>query len=142
MPGSADADPERSELLRRGRPARLAWLSLGLLLVAIGFVGIFVPLLPTVDFLILALACFARSSPRLELWLLRHPRFGPALTAWQRHGAIPRHAKWAACLSMTVGYALFCWGARPPLWLALTIAAVLAACALWILRRPTGAPVR
>ena len=45
-------------------------------------------------------ACFARSSPRLEAWLLNHPRFGPALCAWREERAIPRRAKIAACIGI------------------------------------------
>lgn len=135
------AEATRVALLRRGRGARFAWLCLGLVLVAIGFIGIFVPLLPTTDFLILALPCFARSSPRLEASLLGHPRFGPALQAWQQHGAVPRHAKIASCAGMAIGFAAFCWGVRPSVPVVLAIAAVLAACAAWILRRPSRAPV-
>jgi uncharacterized membrane protein YbaN (DUF454 family) len=134
----SEADPGApAALLRRGRGARMAWLCLGLVLAAVGFVGLFVPLLPTTDFLILALPCFARSSPRLELWLLRHPRFGPPLVAWREHGAVPRHAKIASCIGMALGFTLFCWAVRPQLLVALAIAAVLAGCAAWILRRPS-----
>jgi uncharacterized membrane protein YbaN (DUF454 family) len=133
-----EADPaEQITLLRRGRSARVAWLCLGLVLVAIGFVGVFVPLLPTTDFLILALPCFARSSPRLELWLLRHPRFGPALVAWRERGAVPHHAKIASCTGMAIGFGLFCWAVRPQLPVALAIAVLLAGCVFWILRRPS-----
>ena len=128
-------NPDAAALLRRGRPARVAWLCLGLVLVAIGFVGMVVPLLPTVDFLILALPCFARSSPRLELWLLRHPRFGPPLVAWRERGAVPRGAKIASCTGMALGFALFCWAVRPGLPAAVLVAAVLIGCATWILRR-------
>ncbi len=115
----------------------MAWLSLGLVLVGIGFVGIFVPLLPTTDFLILALPCFARSSPRLEKWLLDHPRFGPSLKAWREQGAIPRHAKVAACLGISVGYALFWLAVRPRAPIAIIVAIVLIGSALWIISRPT-----
>ncbi|GAA0455847.1 MULTISPECIES: YbaN family protein [Sphingomonas] len=131
------APASEAVLLRRGRSARLAWLCLGLLLVAIGFVGMFVPLLPTTDFLILALPCFARSSPRLERWLLRHPRFGPALLAWRERGAIPRHAKLASCFGMAVGFGLFCWAVQPSWIVALIVAGALVACATWVLRRPS-----
>lgn len=126
-------------LLKQGRLARLLWLSLGLLLVGIGFVGLFLPLLPTVDFLILALPCFARSSPRLEAWLLDHPRFGPALRAWRKDRAIPRHAKMLACAGMALGLGLFWHIARPRLAIMLPVAALLAAAAGWIIARPTAA---
>src|SRR3546814_11599305 len=54
------------------------WASLGL-----GAIGAFLPLLPTVPFVILAAFCFARSSPRLEKWLLTHPHFGHHIVAWR-----------------------------------------------------------
>lgn len=112
------------------------WLALGLLLVAIGFVGLFVPLLPSTDFLILALPCFARSSPRLESWLLNHPRFGAVLRNWQSARAIPRYAKFAACMGMAAGFSLFLSLVHPPVWLAMPIAAILSGCAIWVIRRP------
>lgn len=115
----------------------MAWLCAGLALVAIGFVGLFVPLLPTTDFLLLALPCFARSSPRLERWLLDHPRFGPPLRAWKAHRAVPRHAKIAACIGMSLGYGLFCWLARPRLAVAAAVGLAMLSCAIWVLRRPT-----
>jgi len=130
--------PNSRDPVAAGRARRVFWLGLGLLLVAIGFVGLFVPLLPTTDFLILALPCFARSSPRLEAWLLGHPRFGPALQAWRSARAIPRHAKLAACIGMAAGFLLFCWLVHPRAWVAAMIAGLLAACAGWIVRRPSA----
>lgn len=138
MPALAKWGAEQTpdDLLRRGRVARLFWLGLGLLLVGVGFVGIFVPLLPTTDFLLLALPCFARSSPRLEAWLLNHPRFGPDLRAWREKRAVPRHAKVMACLGMSVGYAVFWLHVRPGWAVSLAIGAFLLFWAMWIARRP------
>lgn len=121
---------------RRGRVARGAWLTLGLVMVGIAFVGIFVPLLPTTDFLLLAVACFARSSPRLEAWLLNHPRFGPGIRAWRTQRAIAGRAKWAAYAGMLLGYGLLWFVARPAWWVRILVGLVLAACAAWIFRRP------
>lgn len=123
--------------LRRGRAARSLWLLLGFLCVGIGFVGAFVPLLPTTIFMILGAGCFARSSPRLEAWLLGHPRFGPALVAWRTEGAIPRAGKRAACIGIAIGYGLFWIGAKPDLGPALLVTTMLATCAVWIVTRPT-----
>ncbi|MFK4872793.1 YbaN family protein [Novosphingobium sp. ZW T3_23] len=134
MPNSAD--PSIGDALRRGRVARAAWMTLGLVLVGIGIVGIVVPLLPTVDFMLLALPCFARSSPRLEAWLLGHPRFGPPLRAWRHERAVPRHVKFMAIGGMAFGYGLFVFHVQPGLPLALPVAAVLLFWAVWIARRP------
>jgi len=72
------------------------YLVLGLTFVGLGVVGAFLPVLPTTPFMILAAACFARSSTRLENWLLGHSRFGPLLRDWRARGAIPRPAKFAS----------------------------------------------
>jgi len=109
---------------------------LGVTLMAVGFVGIFVPLLPTMDFLLLALPCFARSSPRLETWLLNHPRFGPGLRAWRAQRAVPRRAKIAACVGMTVGFGLFWFHVRPSPLLSVAVVAFMLFWAIWIVRRP------
>ncbi|GAB7554281.1 hypothetical protein NRB_37920 [Novosphingobium sp. 11B] len=130
------AEATHHELLRRGRAARAGWLVLALMLVALGFIGIFVPLLPTTDFLLLALPCFARSSPQLEAWLLNHPRFGPGLRAWRKERAVPRRAKIAACAGMAAGFGLFWFHVRPGPPLSGAILAFLLFWASWIVRRP------
>src|SRR5512134_2189700 len=68
----------------------------GLACVALAAVGLFLPLLPTTPFLLLAGACFARSSRRLHGWLLAHGVFGPILADWEAHGAIRLRVKVAA----------------------------------------------
>ena len=118
--------------------ARYGWLALGCLFVALGVIGALLPLMPTTIFLILAAGCFARSSPRLESWLLDHPRFGPTLRAWRRDRAIPRKAKWLACTGIATGYTIFLATAHPHWPLGLFVAATMAACALFIVSRPTA----
>jgi uncharacterized membrane protein YbaN (DUF454 family) len=72
---------------------RYAYLVVGIAAVLLGAVGAFLPLLPTVPFLILAAFCFARSNPVWERRLLEHPRFGPHISAWRKRGAISLRAK-------------------------------------------------
>ena len=72
---------------------RLVYIAIGCTAVVLGVAGIFLPLLPTTPFLLLAAWAFARSSPRLEAWLVRHPRLGPPISAWRERGAIPARAK-------------------------------------------------
>lgn len=115
---------------------RIFYLIAGLVLVALGIIGAFLPLMPTTIFLILAAWCFARSSPRLEGWLLNHKQFGPTLRAWRESGAISRRAKFMACTGMTLGFAIFWIGAQPGLWLWLLVASIMLACAWFVVSRP------
>ncbi|MER0237952.1 YbaN family protein [Fulvimarina sp. MAC8] len=82
--------------------ARLFWLSVGGSSLVLGAIGAVLPLLPTTPFLILGAFAFSKSSPRLEAWLLDHPRFGPAIHNWRTERAIARKAKWLATLVMVV----------------------------------------
>ncbi len=81
---------------------KLLWLTLGLLSFALGLIGVPLPLLPTVPFMLLAAFCFARSSERLHSWLLSHSYFGPAILDWQRNGAINRRVKWISTASLVL----------------------------------------
>ena len=76
------------------------WLAGGGLFLGLGLLGVVLPVLPTTPFLLLAAACFARSSPRLHRWLLDHPVFGPPIRNWEENGAISRRAKRLAVGSM------------------------------------------
>jgi uncharacterized membrane protein YbaN (DUF454 family) len=115
---------------------------LGCIMLALGLIGAVTPLLPTTIFLILAAWCFSRSSPRLEVRLLDHPRFGPTLRGWRANGAISRPAKAMACTGMTVGFVVFWFSAHPELLLAACVAALLLASALYVVSRPTLAGQR
>lgn len=117
---------------------RAIYLFLGLGFTALGVVGAFLPLMPTTVFLIMAAACFARSSPRLEAWILDHKTFGPLVRGWRENGAIPRKAKIMACVGMAGGFVVFFVGAHPGPWLALAVAVCLGACAAFVVSRPSA----
>ncbi len=115
---------------------RILYLCLGWLMVATGIVGAFLPILPTTPFLLIALWCFSKSSPKLEAWLLSHPRFGPSLRNWREKGAIPRKAKIAAVSLMTMSYAIFWFATEPTPLRASIVAAVMLGAALFVTTRP------
>jgi uncharacterized membrane protein YbaN (DUF454 family) len=84
------------------------WLLVGVGVVSVGLgtLGIFVPLLPTTPFLLLAAACFVRSSDRLHHWLMNHRVYGPVIRGYREHRALPASSKvtilvftWTAILS-------------------------------------------
>tara|TARA_Y100000814_G_C12133981_1_gene335073 strand:- start:47 stop:466 length:420 start_codon:yes stop_codon:yes gene_type:complete len=82
--------------------AKLMWVSLGSLFVGLGAIGVIVPGLPTTPFLILAAACYIRSSQRLYDWLISNKRFGPYLKDYREGKGIPRKAKRLAVVMIVV----------------------------------------
>jgi uncharacterized membrane protein YbaN (DUF454 family) len=72
----------------------------GLLFVGLAILGVVLPILPTTPFLLVAAACFAKSSPRMQKKLLANKTFGPLIHEWQQHRCIPRKAKRVALLTM------------------------------------------
>lgn len=117
------------------RLARLLWRVLALVFIALGLVGVFLPVVPTVPFLIAAAWAGGRGWPALEAWLLGHPRFGPHIHHWRRAGAVPRRAKWAAILMMSVSATLVLLVEIPVAVKAVVLLA-MAATGLWLWKRP------
>ena len=103
--------------------------------VALGFLGAFLPVLPTVPFLLVAAWAGGKGWPQLEAWLLAHPRHGPALQRWRDHRAVPRRAKWAASATMVVSVA-FIATSSAPLAVKLGVPALMLAVATWLWTRP------
>lgn len=82
--------------------AQVKWLYMvaGFLLVGLAAVGLFLPLLPTTPLLLLAAACFVRSSEKCHRWLMEHKVFGSIIRSWQEKHCIPRKAKVFAVASI------------------------------------------
>ena len=105
-----DSDKDTHTVVETKNPiAKILWIILGSLFVAIGAIGAVVPGLPTTIFLILAAACYIRSSQKLYDWLINNKTFGPYLKDYREGKGMPRNAKILA-VSMIVlftGYAVF-----------------------------------
>ena len=113
----------------------LIWRTLAMLCLLLGLVGVFVPGLPTVPFMLLAAWAGSKGWPALETWLLNHPRHGPPIRRWRDHRAVPRRAKWLASASMVVSVLLIALSTAP---VALKVgsALLLASVAWWLWLRP------
>lgn len=117
---------------------RMLFLLLGAVSLGLAAAGVFLPLVPTVPLLLLAAFCFARSSPRLERWMIEHEQFGPHILAWRRSRAVSlkgKRAAWTAFgLSAATGLILL-----PFPWVLLPVAAALAG-SFWIASLATAPP--
>ena len=108
-------NPDESIVMRHAVP-RALYFSLAWLFIVIGVIGIFLPLLPTTPFLLLAAWCFSKSSERFHSWLLDHPTLGPPVRDWQSHGVIRRQAKIAATVAMTLAIMFPMVLVKVPMW--------------------------
>lgn len=99
-----------SDIQQQRHPAlRMILLVIGWLSVALGVIGIFVPVLPTTPFLLLAAACFVRSSRRFYLWLVEHPRLGPWIRDYLEGQGIPLKGKVYALALMWTSITISCF---------------------------------
>lgn len=112
----------------------LAVASLGL-----GVLGLFLPLLPTVPFLLVATWAASRSSPRLQQALLNHPHIGPPIKDWHHGGVIRRRAKVMATLTMAGSAVVMLVLVANP-WVCATAIGCMAAMLVWIWCRPEQLP--
>ena len=116
--------------------ARFIWLLVGVAALAIGAVGVLLPLLPTTPFLLVAAFAFARSSERMNSWLREHEVFGPLINNWHRDGSIDHNAKRMAIIVIATT-PVVTWLLGVPSWVVAFQIVVLSAAAIFILTRPS-----
>ncbi len=128
-------DPGGLPIRRRGWRQRLLMLC-GLLCVMLGLLGAVLPLLPTTPFLLVAAACFERSSPRLQRWLFSNRLFGDALRRYRNGEGMPRRSKIVLLVMLwgAVGFSLWRLASEPLWWLLLLL--ICGAVTVHILRIP------
>lgn len=116
---------------------RGAYLAAGFVSLGLALLGVVLPVLPTTPFLLLAAACFARSSPRFHRWLLDHPSFGPLVREWQEHRSIPYRTKLFAIGLMMSSIAVSLIFFVRPAWLQAVLGALGVMLAVWLYRIPS-----
>lgn len=114
---------------------RIILLIIGWLAIALGTLGVILPLLPTTPFILLAAWCFARSSPRFHHWLLYRSWFGSYLRHWQQHRALPPKAKGRAILFIVITFAVSLWLVKL-FWLRIMLVCLLCVLVIFMLRLP------
>lgn len=120
--------------MRRG-----IWYIVGMIALGLGVIGIVLPVVPTVPFLLVAVWAFARSSPALRARILAHPVYGPPIQAWEEHGVIGRFAKFCALTAMVFGVCLSIW-LKLPLWVVYSQATICTLVGTYVITRPSRQP--
>jgi uncharacterized protein len=113
----------------------LLWRTLAVLCIALGVIGVVLPVMPTVPFLLVAAWAGSKGWPALEAWLLAHPAFGPQIRQWREHRAVSRRVKIVAC-TMMAGSATMLWFMPLPDLMRWVLYASFALIGLWLCLRP------
>ena len=119
---------------------RLIYLFIGWVFTALGFVGAFLPLLPTTPFLLIAVWAFSKSSPKLRRWLFTHPKFGSHIRNWFRHGAIDSKAKAVSLTFMGISIVISLFISEN-IYVPITLSLFLSVTAIFIITRPNPSAV-
>lgn len=131
--------PTAAQARPLSRPVRWFFLALAVTSLALGVVGAFLPILPTVPFVLLAAWAATKGSPRLAHWMETHPKMGPMIMDWRNGGVVGRKAKWLATFTMSCGAAIMAGTVRP-WWLPAIAIAIMLTVGVWLWQRPERPP--
>lgn len=107
---------------------------------ALAFIGIFVPILPTVPFILLAACCYSRGSQKFYNWLIKHPKFGPAVIEWRDHRIVRPRAKVASVITIALSLSFPVFVIELPLWVRVSVSIIGVSVMAFLISCPSEAP--
>lgn len=119
---------------------KLVFFTLGWTFFGLGLVGVFLPVLPTTPFMLLALFMFAKSSERFHYWLYHHRVFGDSLQLWDQYNVIPVKAKIMSVSMMSLSLLYIIFFSPIPMWLIIVTALLMGYGAWFVLSKPSRIP--
>ena len=131
--------PEKIQI-NSNRLARLLLIIAGWFFVALGIIGIFLPVMPTTVFLLIAAACFARSSEKFYYWLLNNKYLGKLIKDYREHRGMPVRAKVIAILMLNIAIGYSALFAVKILWVQILLFAIAIGVTAYILSIKTIRP--
>lgn len=117
----------------------ILWRLIAVVALILGFIGLLLPIMPTVPFLLVAAWAGGKGWPVIEQKLLAHPMYGPQILEWRRFGVVRRTPKVIAVVMMS-GSAILLSLSAAPLWVKFSIIGIMATVALWLIARPEYPP--
>ncbi|PHR65166.1 YbaN family protein [Pseudidiomarina marina] len=117
----------------------LLWRTIAILALLLGVIGLLLPIMPTVPFLLVAAWAGGKGWPVLEQKLLAHPKYGPQIIAWRKYGVVKRQPKVIASVMMS-GSAIMLGFSPAPFAVKFAVIGIMATVAVWLWSRPEVAP--
>ncbi|WP_019673812.1 YbaN family protein [Psychrobacter lutiphocae] len=131
--------PRYTGSINQSKYAHMRWiyLILGFVFFVLGVIGAVLPVMPTAPFILLSAACWARGSERFYLWLINHKYMGQYVRDWEQRRAVPRRAKWLACIMMSISSTMLLFTVpEAQLWVAWVVIMVCFCVAIYLWRLP------
>ncbi len=122
--------------LMKHHTIKILLISVGCLSIALGVLGVILPLLPTTPFILLAAACFAKSSPRFHGWLLANRHLGPIIRQYHSGNGLSRRVRWRALATLWASMSLSIW-IIGQWWAVATLGIIGAGVTIYLCRLPT-----
>ena len=121
----------------QAKTKRLLYMAFGWAMFILGFIGAFLPVLPTTPLMLLALWGFSNGSESVHNWLYNHPKFGPSLQQWDQHRVNPLKAKMTALIMMCISasYLIF-FSSAPTIAIIISLGLMLFGI-LYVLSKPS-----
>lgn len=136
-PAAADAGDTAASRLHASPLVRwLLWIA-GSIALLLGIIGVFLPVLPTTPFILVAAACYAKASERFHRKLLAHRSFGPVIREWEEYRSMPLRTKKFAVGLMSLSIAVSIWVVTAHPWLQALLAVVGVSAGTWVWRIPS-----
>ncbi|GAB3295803.1 YbaN family protein [Pseudidiomarina andamanensis] len=117
----------------------LLWRTIAILALLLGVIGLLLPIMPTVPFLLVAAWAGGKGWPVLEQKLLAHPKYGPQIIAWRKYGVVKRQPKVIASVMMG-GSAIMLGFSPAPFAVKFAVIGIMATVAVWLWLRPEAEP--
>ncbi|MBK8522778.1 MAG: YbaN family protein [Betaproteobacteria bacterium] len=138
-PSSLPTESAKDAASRLHASKTVRWLlwTAGTISLVLGIIGVFLPVLPTTPFILLAAACYARASEKFHQHLLAHKTFGPTIRDWEEYRSLSLKTKKVAITMMTLSIAVSIWVVREHLWLQLILACIAVSVGTWMWRLPS-----
>lgn len=119
----------------------IIWRTIAVLSLLLGVIGLLLPIMPTVPFLLVAAWAGGKGWPVLEQKLLEHPKYGPQIIVWRKYGVVKRQPKVIASIMMA-GSSIMLTFSPVHIALKLAVIGIMATVAVWLWLRPEAAPTK
>ena len=136
-PAAASADEPSTYRLHTSPLVRWLLWTAGTVALLLGILGVFLPVLPTTPFILLAAACYAKASERFHRRLLAHRSFGPIIREWEEYRSMPLRTKKFAVGLMSLSVAVSIWVVSAYPWAQVFLAFVGICAGTWVWRIPS-----